>query len=209
MSLPRLHTRARNSAGERVRIALNLKGIGYEYVAIPDLRSADYLALNPQGLMPALEVDGRVLTQSLAIIEYLEERWPQPSLHPEDPLLRAQGRAFALTIAAEVHPVTVRRVRRRLAEVHGLGEAETADWARYWTEQGLAGLEQSLRGRGFAFAFAEYPTLADIALVPAMANARRFGCDLAAWPRLVEIDARCRELEAFRRAAPEAQPDFA
>lgn len=204
----RLHTRAQNSAGERVQIALHLKGLDYDYAAIDSLRSDAYRRLNPQGLMPALEVAGGVLTQSLAILEYLQERYPDPAILPSDPLLRARSRAFAQAVAAEMHAVTVKRVRSRVAALTAGGEAAEVEWFRHWTGLGLAALEAMLGDRDSAYAFADFPTFADIALVPQMRNARRLGCDLSAVPRLVALDARCRALEAFRRAAPEAQPDF-
>jgi maleylacetoacetate isomerase/maleylpyruvate isomerase len=203
----RLHTRAQNSAGERVRIALNLKGITYEYVPVPSLADQAYLRLNPQGLMPALEIDGAVLTQSLAILEYLEERFPDPSILPENPVLRARSRAFAQAVAAEIHALTVNRVRKRVATLAG-DEAAGRDWFRHWAGLGLAALEAGLADRDSRFAFADHPTLADIALVPQMRNARRLGLDLGPLPRLVALDARCREVEAVRLAAPEAQADF-
>jgi maleylacetoacetate isomerase/maleylpyruvate isomerase len=202
----RLHTRAQNSAGERVRIGLNLKGLAYDYVPIADLRDAEYLRLNPQGLMPALEIEGAVLTQSLAILEYLEERFPEPSILPSDPVLRARSRAFAQAVAAEIHALTVNRVRKRVAAL--AGEAAGGEWFRHWASLGLAALEAGLADRDSRFAFADHPTLADIALVPQMRNARRLGLDLGPLPRLVALDARCREVEAFRLAAPEAQADF-
>ncbi|WP_411889111.1 maleylacetoacetate isomerase [Yoonia sp. SDW83-1] len=200
----RLHTQARNSAGERVRIALNLKVVAYEYVPIPALADEAYRALNPQQLMPAMEVDGRVLTQSLAILEYLEEAYPEPSILPADPIARARSRAFAMAICAELHAVIVKRVRKRLPT------GQVDDWYGHWTAKTFAALEQMLADRAvvYPFCFADFPTFADIVLVPQMANARRFDCDLSAYPALCGIDARCQALEAFRDARPECQVDY-
>ncbi|MEJ6402850.1 maleylacetoacetate isomerase [Yoonia sp. 2307UL14-13] len=197
----RLHTQARNSAGERVRIALNLKGLDYEYVPIPDLAGPEYERLNPQQLMPTLEVDGQPISQSLAILEYLEKVCPTPTIFPEDAVRRAQARAFAVGICAELHALTVKRVRKRLPS------DLVSDWYAHWTSETLGALEKSV-GRDQRFCFADCPTVADICLVPQMANARRFGCDLSAFARLRAIDALCRALPAFAAALPERQVDF-
>ncbi len=151
----RLHTQARNSAGERVRIALNLKGVAYEYVPVPALANEAYRALNPQQLMPAMEVDGQVLTQSLAILEYLEEAYPEPSILPADPIARARSRAFAMAICAELHAVTVKRVRRRLPA------GQVDGWYGHWTATTFTALEQMLAERAvvYPFCFADVPTL--------------------------------------------------
>jgi maleylacetoacetate isomerase len=206
----RLHTRAQNSAGQRVRIVLNLKGIAYEYVPIPSLSSEAYRAINPQGLMPALEIDGRFVTQSMAIIELLEELFPEPSVLPADPVLRAQSRAFAHLIAADLHPINNNRVRRYLTAAVGADETQVRAWYHHWLAPAFATLERQLarRERPFPFCFGERPGLADACLVPQVANARRFDCDLSRYPLLVAIDEACRGLDAFVRAAPEAQPDF-
>jgi maleylacetoacetate isomerase len=206
----RLHTRYQNSAGERVRIVLNLKGIAYEYVAIPSLSSPDYRRINPQGLMPALEIDGRFLAQSMAIIELVEELFPQPSIFPADPMARAKARAFALHIAADLHPINNKRVRAYLSTEMGLADAKVTAWYQHWVRVTLTSLEAELarRDEALPFCFGDVPTVADACLVPQLANARRFDCDLSAYPLLVEIDARCRALTAFRDAAPENQPDY-
>lgn len=205
----RLHTRYQNSAGQRVRIVLSLKGVPYEYVPIPSLSSPAYRAINPQGLMPALEIDGRVVAQSMAIVELLEELFPEPSVLPKDPLLRAEVRAFAHLIAADLHPINNNRVRRYLADVVKADEATVAGWYRHWVATAFASLEAQLARRPRSrFCFGDTPGLADACLVPQMANARRFECDLSNYPRLVSVDAECRALEAFVRAAPEAQPDY-
>lgn len=203
----RLHTRAQNSAGERVRIALNLKGLAYEYVPVMAPNEAAYRQLNPQGLMPVLEVDGHGVTQSLAIIEFLEEVAEGPSLYPADPVLRARVRAFACAIMAEAHALTVKRVRRYLEPEGRLGAQGAADWGVHWIADAFAALEQSV-ARDTAFCFTQMPGLAEVFLVPQMANARRFGVDVARYPRLCAVDARCAALPAFATARPERQVDF-
>jgi maleylpyruvate isomerase len=212
----RLYSYFNSSAAYRVRIALGLKGLAYETVPVHLLRGGGeqlaeaYRRVNPQALVPVLETDQGLLTQSLAIIEWLEENHPQPPLLPSDGFQRARVRAFALAIACEIHPLNNQRVRRRLASQFGAGEAEIHAWYAYWVETGLLALVQLLDGaaasRGFCFP-GPGPGLADICLVPQMANARRFSCDLAAVPELVAIDAALRERPEFRAAAPEAQPD--
>jgi maleylpyruvate isomerase len=206
----RLHTRYQNSAGQRVRIVLNLKDIDYEYVAIPSLSSNAYRDINPQGLMPALEVDGRFVAQSMAIVELLEELFPEPSVLPKDPMLRAEARSFAHLISADLHPVNNNRIRRYLADVLHADDAQLSAWYHHWVEQAFTSLETQLARRPtpFGFSFGDRPGLADACLVPQMANARRFDCDLSAYPCLVAVDAECRKLDAFTRAAPEAQPDY-
>ena len=206
----RLHTRYQNSAGQRVRIVLNLKGIDYEYVAIPSLSSDAYRSINPQGLMPVLEIDGRFVAQSMAIAELLEELFPEPSVLPADPMLRAEARSFAHLISADLHPVNNNRVRRYLTDVLHADDAEVLAWYRHWVAQAFSSLEAQLvrRPEPFRFCFGDRPGLAEACLVPQMDNARRFDCDLEPYPRLVAVDAECRKLEAFSRAAPEAQPDY-
>lgn len=206
----RLHTRYQNSAGQRVRIVLNLKRVAYEYVAIPSLLSDAYRQLNPQRLMPALEIDGRIVAQSMAIIELLEELFPEPRLLPDDPILRAEARSFAQLIASDVHPINNNRIRRYLTDVIGADEPQTLAWYHHWARAGFSSLEDQLARRPaqFRFCFGERPGLADACLVPQMDNARRFDCDLSPYPRLVAVDAECRTLEAFRQAAPAMQPDY-
>ncbi len=206
----KLYSRYQNSAGERVRIVLNLKGLAYEYVAVATLAPGAYAAINPQGLLPALAIDGRVVAQSAAIIELLEELFPEPSIFPDDRLLRAEVRAFAGLITADLHPLNNNRVRRYLGDALMASEAAIERWYRHWLAIGFRSLEETMARQpaGQRFCFGDQPTLADACLVPQIDNARRFACPLARYPRLVAIDAECRKLDAFQRAAPAAQPDF-
>lgn len=211
----KLYTFFRSSASYRVRIALNLKGLEYEQIPVhlrrrggEQLASA-YKSVNPQGLVPTLEDGGRFFTQSLAIIEYLEERYPEPALLPKDPAARAIVRSMALVVACEIHPLQNLRVLNHVRSELNRTDAEVNRWAQHWIITGLSALEQmvhSIPGRG-KFCFGEGPSLADVFLIPQLYNARRFGCDLSACPRLVEIDAHCLTLPAFAKAAPENQPD--
>lgn len=209
----KLHTYWRSSAAYRARIALNVKGLPHEQVAHHlvrgEQRSPGYLAVNPQGLVPALESEGEVLAQSLAIIEYLDEVHPEPPLLPRGAVARAQVRAMALGIACDIHPLGNRRVVVYLRETLAQSEAAVNGWIRHWIETGLAALEVLARrhtGDG-RHCHGTSVTLADICLVPQMYNARRFECDLTGMPTLVAIDAALRELPAFAAAAPERQPD--
>ncbi|RJF86356.1 maleylacetoacetate isomerase [Oleomonas cavernae] len=207
----KLHGYFRSAASYRVRIALNLKGVeaaqAFHHLRRGEQRDPAYLALNPQGLVPALEMDdGSVLTQSLAIVEWLDEVFPEPPLLPGEPLLRARVRAFAVAIACDVHPVQNLKVLARLRTL-GLDEAAVTDWAAWVNREGLAACEALLADGAGPFCLGAAPTLADICLVPQLGNARRFGVDVAAFPRLLRAEAACRALEAFRAAAPENQPD--
>jgi maleylacetoacetate isomerase len=210
-----LHTYWRSSAAYRARIALNLKGLAYEQVAHHlvhgEQRSAAYLALNPQGLVPALATAGAVLGQSLAIIEYLDETYPEPPLLPPDALARAQVRAMALSVACDIHPLGNRRVLLYLRETLAQSEAAVNDWTRHWIETGFAALEEAVRrhSQDGRHCYGAGVTLADVCLVPQMYNARRFDCDLAGMPTLVAIDAALRKRPEFAAAAPELQPDAA
>lgn len=205
-----LHGYFRSSAAYRVRIALHLKALPYR-AQFHHLRRGEHLLptyrqLNPQGLLPTLEVDGLPLTQSLAICEYLEERYPSPALLPADVVMRARVRAFAQVIACDIHPVQNLKVLARLRAL-GVSEGDVTAWARTTIEEGLAACATLIATRTDPFCFGDAPSLADLCLVPQLVNARRFGADLTRWPRLLEIENRCLSLEAFRRAAPEHQPD--
>ncbi|NBC35833.1 maleylacetoacetate isomerase [Novosphingobium sp. FSY-8] len=208
----RLHGFFRSSASYRLRIALNLKGLAhdsaYYRLRAGEQRAPAYLALNPQGLVPALELDeGGVLTQSLAICEYLDEVCPDPALLPADPLARAKVRAFAQVIACDIHPIQNLKILRRLAGL-GLSEEQVNDWAVTTIEEGFDACETLLAEQDGRFCFGDTPGLADICLVPQLSNARRFGVDLR-WPRLQAVEAACMALDAFASAAPEVQPDAA
>jgi len=211
----KLYTFFRSSASYRVRIALNLKGLDYEQIPIHLRRgggeqlSAAYKAVNPQALVPALEDGGRTFTQSLAIIEYLEERFPKPALLPGDPADRALVRSMALLIACEIHPIQNLRVLLYLKKNLNRSDDEVNAWAQHWISLGLSALEQmrlSLPKAG-AFCFGDTPTLADICLVPQLANARRFGIDLSPFPSIATVEQNCLAVSAFANAAPEKQPD--
>jgi maleylpyruvate isomerase len=209
----KLYTYFRSSAAFRVRIALNLKGIACDSVAV-DLRPGahrqpDYLARNPQGLVPALEEAGTVIGQSLAIIEYLEETHPQPPLLPHSALDRARVRSMALAIACDMHPLNNLRVLNYLRSPLGQDEAAVDTWYRHWIAEGFRGLEEQARsasGDG-RHMFGTEVTLADVCLVPQMFNARRFKCNVEPFPVLRAISAHLETLPAFARAAPAAQPD--
>lgn len=204
-----LHTYWRSTAAWRVRTVLGLKGLAWD-AAAHDLRtgaqrSPDYLARNPQGLLPALEVDGAVLTQSLAIIEYLEERFPDPPILPPDPLERAHVRAFALAIACDIHPVQNLRVLQML-RARGLDQAAVDGWAREVIEVGLAACVRLIEGRSGPFCFGDAITLADVVLIPQLANARRFGARTD-FPRLEAIEAEALAHPGFVAALPTVQAD--
>ena len=205
-----LHDYFRSSAAWRVRIVLNLKGLDAErrsqHLRKGEQRSAEYVAVNPQGLLPSLVLDdGTVLTQSLAICEYLDEIHPDPPLLPSDPIARARIRAFAHVIACDIHPVQNLRVLKAL-EALGQTPEQTQAWAREVIDRGLEALETLVADQPGPFAFGEQPTLAEVCLVPQLGNARRFGVDLR-WPRLAAIEAACAALPAFAQARPDVQPD--
>lgn len=210
-----LHGYFRSSAAYRCRIACNLKGVSYDAVSVHlrrgggEQKAPAYRSLNPQGLVPALEVDGAVLTQSLAIAEWLDETVPEPPLLPADAIGRAQVRAFALAIACDIHPLQNLRVLDYLrTELNQPQEALDA-WCRRWIGDGLAACEALLTkaDRSGPFAFGARPGLADICLVPQLYSANRFGVDLSAMPRLIEIGRACDALPAFASAHPSRQSD--
>jgi maleylacetoacetate isomerase len=205
----RLYSYWRSSAAYRVRIALNLKGLAFETVAKHLLRDggeqrqAGYLELNPQGLIPALEDDGFVVSQSLAICEYLEERYPTPPLLPADAHARATVRAMTLAVACDIHPLNNLRVMEYVRDKFNADPG--GDWYRTWIQRGFAACEAYASDGPYVVG--DKVTLADALLVPQMYNARRFKVPLEAFPKLTRIVDNCNELLAFRDAAPEAQPD--
>ena len=210
----KLYTFFRGSSPFRVRIALNLKGLAYEsssvHLAKGEQRQPAYSAVNPQSLVPALVLDdGHVLTQSLAIIEYLDETYPKPRLIPADPLGRARVRALSLIVACEIHPLNNARTLAHLRKGMKQTEDEVNAWYRHWVADGLAKVESSLThfaGTG-KFCHGDAPTMADCCLVPQVFNAKRFECDTQPYPTVMRVFDECMKLEAFDRAQPGKQPD--
>ncbi len=212
----KLYTYFRSSASYRVRIALNLKGLPCELVPVHLLRDggeqfkAGYRQLNADALVPSLALDGgQVVTQSLAIIEYLEEVHPQPALLPAKALDRAWLRSLALSIACDIHPINNLRILRYLTGEMKLSEEDKNRWYRHWCEQGLASVEQVLASdpRVGRYCYGDQPSLADCFLVPQVANAQRMNCDLSAMPTLLRLNEACLQLPAFAAASPAQQPD--
>jgi maleylacetoacetate isomerase len=209
----RLYGYWRSSAAYRVRIALHWKGVEFEH-GITDLRRGEhrtltYLEKNPQGLVPMLEEGDVRLTQSLAIIEALEETRPEPPLLPKGAAERAAVRATALYIACEIHPLNNLRVLQHIKRAYGLDEAGVNAWYRHWIEQGFARLEADLGRTAGRFCHGDMVTMADVCLVPQVANARRYNCDLEPYPTIRRVEKACLELPAFEQARPERQPDAA
>ena len=212
----KLYSYFRSSASFRVRIALAMKGLSYDYIPVHLIKEGgqqfapDYKALNPASLVPALQEDaGSVLTQSLAIIEYLEETRPEPPLLPKNAAGRARVRALALSIACEIHPLNNLRVLGYLTKTLGVSEEQKNAWYRHWVETGLATVEAMLAedARTGTFCHGETPTLADVVLVPQIFNAQRFNCRLDHVPTVMRIHERCLTVPAFARSVPGEQPD--
>ena len=201
----------RSSAAFRVRIALNLKGLAPErrfvHLRKGEQRAADYLELNPQGFVPTLVIGKRRLTQSLAIIEYLEEEHPLPPLLPREPAERAWVRAFALSIACDIHPLNNLRVLKYLGKALDIDEPRRDEWYRHWVNEGFVALEAQLAGQPSTYCRGDSPTLADVCLVPQVFNAQRVAVDLAPYPRIRAVHEACMQVSAFSDAQPSNQPD--
>ncbi len=208
-----LYSYWRSSASYRVRMALNLKGLDYEIRPIHLVKDggqqyADgYLALNPQGLVPTLVDGDTVITQSLAMLEYLEERCPAPALLPSDPAGRARVRAIALAIACDIHPLNNLRVLKHLVAELDVSEENKLDWYRHWTESGLAAVERLLAQGAGDFCHGDEPSLADCCLLPQVYNAHRFNCNMTSLREVLRISKNLEALDSVRQAAPENQPD--
>ena len=210
----KLYDYFRSSASYRLRIALNLKGVvterAFVHLRKGEQRAADYLARNPQGLVPMLVTDDDMaLTQTLAIIEWLDETYPQPPLLPRTPIERARVRAIALSIACDIHPLNNSRVLAYLKQKLAVSDEARDEWNRHWCDVGLRALDEQLArdpatGR---FCHGDAPTVADVCLVPQLANARRVNMDIASYPTLKRIEDACNALPAFANAAPQRQPD--
>jgi len=209
----KLYNYFRSSAAYRVRIALALKGLSYDYVSVHLAKGEHHLpeftAINPQSLVPVLEEEGHLLYQSLAIMQYLDETHPNPPLLPADPLERSRVRSLALIIACEIHPLNNPRVLNYLTGKFAISEDQKLEWYHHWVKTGFAALEKRLAdekdtGR---FCHGDAPGFADCVLVPQVANAKRFKVDLDAFPTIMRINDACLELDTFQKAAPERQPD--
>ena len=208
----KLYNYFRSSASFRVRIALELKGLGYDYVPVHlvkgEHKQAAYSALAPEMLVPHLEVDGQNLAQSMAIIEYLDETHPAPPLLPRDPVGRAQVRALAQSIACEIHPLNNLRVLKYLVKEMGASEEAKNTWYRHWVRSGLEAFELQLAAHPGRYCWGDAPTLADCCLVPQIFNGQRFAVDFSGLPRTMAAFEACMALPPFQRAQPSSCPDF-
>lgn len=210
----RMHGFFRSGTSHRLRIALNLKGVEAEYVAV-DLQKDENLsrafkAINPQGLVPALEVDDKVLIQSPAILEWLEESYPTPALLPQDTFARAHVRALAAMIGCDTHPINNRRILMYLKNELGASQQASDAWCRHWIDAAFEAIEALLADdaeRNSGFCFGKSPSMADVYLIPQVDSGKRFGVDLSRYPRIMAVYEHCMTLDAFQRAAPMAQPD--
>jgi maleylacetoacetate isomerase len=211
----KLYNFSRSSASYRVRIVANLKGIPYDYVSINlmkgESRQPSYEALNPQGRVPALEDNGRLIPQSMAICEYLEETHPHPPILPSDPYGRARVRALALMVACEIHPTGGGRAQSYIGTLLNADANQRDEWGRHWMSEGFREIEAMLTSSADAgrFCHGDAPTMADAFLIPQVYNAERAGVDLAPFPTIRGIYQECNKLEAFAKAAPKRQPDAA
>ena len=209
MSVPVLHDYYRSSASYRVRIALNLKNVDSERRTVNLLngaqRSDEYRQVNPQGFVPTLEIDDHAFTQSLAIIVYLDQRFPDPPLMPRNIIDQAHVRAMSLVIACDIHPLNNLRVLKHLKSAFDASDEQRDEWYRHWVREGLDALETMAAPRAGAFLFGDEVTLADVCLVPQLYNARRFGVGLDVYPTLVRADENANRLEAFAAAHPDRQ----
>ena len=209
MTRAALYDYFRSSAAYRVRIALNLKGIDYEHRPVNLAEGAQkddaYRALNPQGLVPMLEIDGHRLTQSLAIIVYLDQMYRDPPLMPADPADGAHVRALAMSVACDIHPLNNLRVLKYLKNDLGISEEAKDEWYRHWVAEGLAALEEMAKPRAGAFLFGDQPTIADVCLVPQLYNARRFSVPISDYPTLRRADETASAHAAFAAAHPDRQ----
>lgn len=211
----KLYSFFRSGSSYRLRIALNLKGLDYEYIGV-NIRNGenlnnDFKAINPQGLVPALETDEGIFTQSTAIMEWLEERYPTPALLPDNATDRARVRAMVALISNDVHPINNRRILQTLKGEFNASDEIVNNWAQKWITEGFNALETMVsadKNRAKDFCFGRSPTLADACLIPQIGSARRFKLDMQQWPNLLAIDTACAKIEAFKKASPQNQPDL-